>query len=165
MTDTEKTKAARVNEIVLDCLFRDAELEEGRPPPNAIVVEGIVRRMGFHPGRLAQNTPKILELIKEIVADPFLVPENGGGGGWSFLNLCVDRAGEQWGEHRDMEDFFLLAAACGLAGGCTPRALWGILPGGVPYLWFRNELPPATPTQEEREKVAREMARNEPEVD
>lgn len=140
-TENEKSKAARITEIIKDCLFKDKEIADGKPPSNAIIVEGIVQTMGFHPARIAQNTSKVIELIREVVTDEFLVAENGGGGGMSFLHLCVDRSGEQWGEHRNMEELYLLAAAAGLAGLCAPRAMWEMLPGGMPYLWFRNELP------------------------
>lgn len=55
-------------------------------------------------------------------------------GGWSFLNLCMDREGNQWtGSHQTMEQLMMLGMATGMVKILFPRDLWSILPGGVPY--------------------------------
>jgi hypothetical protein len=57
------------------------------------------------------------------------------GGGWSFLQACVNRDGEMWTDsHRIMENLFLLGIAIEKANSLLPRELWSRLPGGVPYL-------------------------------
>jgi hypothetical protein len=54
--------------------------------------------------------------------------------GWSFLNVCYDRHGNLWaGMHRTMQELVLLAVSVGKMKLCAPRALWPMLPGGVPY--------------------------------
>jgi hypothetical protein len=56
------------------------------------------------------------------------------GGGWSFLQACETKDGVQWGEHRNMEQLFVLGMALGKVRYCLPRDLWQVLPGGMPYL-------------------------------
>jgi hypothetical protein len=57
------------------------------------------------------------------------------GGGWSFLNACMDRHGHQWtGLHQQQERLFALGIACGKARWLFPRQLWTSLPGGMPYV-------------------------------
>lgn len=57
------------------------------------------------------------------------------GGGWSFLNACNDRHGNQWtGLHQRMEQLFQLGIALGRVSYCLPREFWSAMPGGVPYI-------------------------------
>ena len=76
-------------------MYREGEFSDGVPPSDAVLVEGIVRKFAYHPQRLEAARPKVAQLIREIVADEFL---KGKGGGCSFLSLCEDRNGVQWGE-------------------------------------------------------------------
>ena len=55
------------------------------------------------------------------------------GGGWSFLQACVDKNGNHWGEHSNMEELFCLGIAIGKVESLLPRDMWKVLPGGVPY--------------------------------
>ena len=57
-----------------------------------------------------------------------------GGSGASFLEMCINKDGEQWGEHTDMEKLTMLGIAAGYAKFCFGRELWPILPGGMPYI-------------------------------
>lgn len=117
-------------------LFEDAELNNGNPPEDAVLSRGVVRNFAFHPKRLAEKREEIAGLVREIVPDEFLP---GKGGGHSFLALCMDREGRQWGEHQHMEVLVCLAQAVGLARYCLPKELWSSLPGGVPYITFNPE--------------------------
>ena len=57
------------------------------------------------------------------------------GGGWSFLNACMTRDGEQWtGLHSTMDKLFMLGIAAGKARWLLPRDMWEALPGGMPYV-------------------------------
>jgi len=107
MEEEPKLTAKRVNDIFMDCLFTDEETKEG-PPKDYVKGEGIMNMFGFHPGRLESHREEIIELLKEL-------PEQfrkDAGGGWSFLNACDDRHGNQWtGLHRDMELLFALGSA------------------------------------------------------
>lgn len=118
-----------------ECLFRDDELDNGRPPDGVVpvVAEGILSMVGFHPERIDAARPKVIEFIRQL-PDEFLKSK---GGGWAFVNLCRDRNGNQWANlHRTMEQLIQLAIGCGLGGYCLPREAWKALPGGLPYVWF-----------------------------
>lgn len=114
-----------VTELMQECLLR-----EGEPTDDAIKVDGIVTKFEFHPGRIKEKTANIAELLAEL-PDEFK-PTTGGG--WSFLYASIDKNGEQWGEHRDMEALFCLGIAAGKAKWQLPRDMWNALPGGMPYV-------------------------------
>ncbi len=118
--------AERVEEIFRDCLFRD-----GEDTSNHVVAEGITRNVGFHPDRLNGHKAEIEQMLDEL-PDGF---KRSGGGGWSFLNACEDKHGNQWtGLHQTMEQLFQLGIAIGKAEYQLPRDMWSTLPGGMPYL-------------------------------
>jgi hypothetical protein len=114
-------------------LYRDNEVTPGETPKDAVIVDGVVRSFGFHPDRLEQARPKVIEIIREVVEDPFFTDK---GGGYTFLNLCQDRSGNQWAEHPTMEVLCCLAIGLKLAKWCAPREMWPMLPGGMPYIQF-----------------------------
>ncbi len=116
----------RINEIFLDCLVC-----EGEPTNGNIQVEGITCTVNFQPKRLASHREEISKNLRDL---PFQFQTNGGGG-WSFLNACDDRKGDQWtGLHLRMEQLFQLGIGLRLAKWLMPRDLWPHLPGGVPYV-------------------------------
>jgi len=117
--------AIRVDEIFIDCLFVDKKED------NSLMVEAEAIRFtaGFHPGRLEQHKAEIIDLLDEL-------PEEfkASRGGWSFLQACVDKHGNQWtGDHVRVEQLFTLGVAIGRVKPCLPRELWPLLPGGMPY--------------------------------
>jgi hypothetical protein len=129
--------AQRVDELVQDCLFAAHELTDaGRAPESAVVVEGIMAKFFFHPQRLAAHKADIAALCNEL-PEEF---QKTGGGGWSFLKMCMTKAGEQWGEHRDCELLTVLALGTGQGSFLLPRNLWDVLPGGMPYVAFDTRL-------------------------
>jgi len=122
----------RVTEVIMDCLFKEDEILNGAPknPEDLVPVEGIINNMGLHKGRLASHRQEIQDMLREL-------PEEfhkESGGGMSFLNACIDREGNQWGQHRDMEALFVLGLGLGVVRYCLPREAWAMLPGGMPYL-------------------------------
>jgi len=125
--------ASKVDNIFRDSLFTGEEIgTDNTPPEGAVLVEGIVSNFGFHPERLVTHKDEIADLIA-------LMPENfhqNSGGGWSFLNLCMDKDGNQWGEHRNMEQLVTLAIATNQGKYVMPREMWSVLPGGMPYIVF-----------------------------
>ena len=122
-------KAERVEKLFLDCLFRDEEIRDGIPE-DAVTVEGLINKFGFHPGRLASHQKEIEKELSDF-DDKFYI---GKGGGHSFLNLCYTKDGEQWGEHRNMEQLICLGVAVKKVQYCLPRDMWSMLPGGMPYI-------------------------------
>lgn len=125
--------AERVDNIFRDSLFIQEELEEAEgTPENAILIEGIVSNYGFNPDRLATHKDEISDILK-LMPDEF---QKDTGGGMSFLNLCMDKDGNQWGEHRNMEQLVVLAIATGQGKYSLPRRMWPALPGSMPYITF-----------------------------
>lgn len=122
--------AESVEQVFLDCLFRDDELVDGKPEIEPIKAEGIIQNLGFHPVRLHDHKKRIIELLMELPQEFF----QNGGGGWSFLNACIDKQGNHWGEHRNIEQLFCLGIGLDLVKFTLPRDMWNVLPGGMPYV-------------------------------
>lgn len=126
----KKLTAEGVEKILRDCLFRKEEIIGGKPPVDAVIVDGIFRKFGLHKQRLESHRSEVSEMLTDL-PDQFM---QGKGGGWSFLNMCMTKDGNQWGEHRNMEELMVLGCGLGLVELQLPREMWAALPGGVPYL-------------------------------
>lgn len=125
---TELTSEA-VDTLIRKCFFTKEEAPDpSHPPEGAIMVDGILRRWGFHPGRIAEHTQEIADLLAEL-PDEFHASK---GGGWTFLNACNDKHGQQWGEHPTMEALFAMGIAAGKARWLMSRKDWDMFPGGMP---------------------------------
>lgn len=111
--------ANRVEQIFMNCLSKDG-----------VIVEGIMGRYGLN---VIGYEAEITEMLDQL-PDSF---KRGGGGGDSFLNGCMTRDGDQWGEHRSMEQLFCLGIAIERCVWAFPRDLWADLPGGMPYVVLR----------------------------
>ena len=99
----ERSIAERVDDCVKACL--------NGTPDGALVVEGIVRTFGFSPVAVEAHRGEIAALLDEM--PPMF--HKSGGGGWSFLNLCLDKRGEHWAGHQTMEALCCLGIAAGMA--------------------------------------------------
>jgi len=117
-----------------DCLFKEEEVPDRKPPADAVIVEGIMQKFALHKMRLEGHRQDVIDMIGELPKE-FLTGE-GNGGGWSFLNLCMDKRGSQWGEHPTMEALCVLAIGLGMGKWCLPREMWSVLPGSMPYVQF-----------------------------
>ena len=123
MTDLNPQNVER---IVRHCLYKDEEIQDGDIPDNAIVLEGVTRSFGFHPDRIEESREEIADMVSQL-HDTFKE-------GWSFLNGCLKKDEEQWtGEHRVVEELFCLGMATGNMEMLTPREIWKVLPGCMPY--------------------------------
>ncbi len=128
-------KASLVEKIFTECLYKDNEIgEDGKPIILPIVVDGIINKFGLHPERIEIYKNEIIEILEQL-PDPF---RKSSGGGWSFLNACEDKEGNQWGEHRHMEQLFCLGIAIDKVEYQLPREMWSALPGGVPYIVYND---------------------------
>lgn len=127
--------SAKVESIIQNVLYSKDEIPHaGAIPPGAIIVDGITGSFGLHPDRLAAHKDEIAEILAEMNSNFF----QNGGGGWSFLNLCVDKHGNQWtGEHRIMEMLCVLAIGLDLGKWMLHRSMWPAMPGGMPYIVFK----------------------------
>lgn len=128
-------KAEQVRHLVQTCLFKDEEIVDGKPPKGAVLVDGITRKFGFHPERLDLHK----DAIREVLADMPDEFHHKNGGGQTFLNMCCDRHGVHWGEHPIMDDLVALGLATNMVKFPLPREMWGVLPGGVPYISINLE--------------------------
>lgn len=115
----------KVNALFTECLFKDGENTD-----NAIIIEGIVNKYGFNPERISEKSKEIFSILLEL-PNEFM---KSGGSGYTFLNACMDKNGNHWGEHRNMEELFCLGIAIGKVHYLMPREMWSILPGGMLYL-------------------------------
>jgi len=89
---------------------------------------GGVRR--FRTSMLEQHRSRIRELLLDL-PDLFMKSK---GGGWSFLNACDNKDGNQWtGLHMVMGQLFGMGEALGLVESLLPKEMWSALPGGMPY--------------------------------
>lgn len=131
--------AQNVDRIFTDCLSRETgEITEAQAdqirrteeaPPGWISVRGVVLGALLNCGRVKAHTPEIAEMLSQL-------PDNfheGKGDGWSFLNACMTKDGQQWGEHRDIDVLCCLGVAAGLVEFIMPRSAWSSCPGGLPY--------------------------------
>jgi len=119
-----KLSAQRVNEIFLDCLFRGDETTPGNG-----FVEAVRLKVGFHLARLEAHKAETMELLLQL-PDEF---RKSSGGGWSFLNACITKQGNQWGEHSDVDKLLALGIATDQAQIQIAREFWPVVPGGLPY--------------------------------
>lgn len=127
--------ASAIHGMFLDCLYREEEIPNPEvASESAVLVEGITGRFGLHPERLESHRDGVRANIAAL-PDPFF---RDSGGGWSFLNLCMNKDGQQWGEHGTMQELVVLAIGLGLASYEMPREMWSVLPGGVPYVVFKR---------------------------
>lgn len=126
-----KLTSENVLAVLNACFYTDEEVKNG-VVEEALVIEGITMKVGFHPERVDQYRDEIKSMLEEL-PDAFF--KDGGGGG-SFLALCETKKGEQWGEHRHMEALCCLAIAASIGQWCAPKKMWSVLPGGMPYIVF-----------------------------
>jgi hypothetical protein len=128
----------RVYEILLDCLF-----EEGEPTEPYVEVKAIQMTYRFHPERLESHRAEVSAML-DLLPLPFRSIEEGGGGGWSFLNACVERDPSKpdtpfeampiWtGFHVRVDELLSLGQGLDLVECQLPRKMWSAMPGGMPY--------------------------------
>lgn len=125
--------ATEVYTTFMDCLYSDEEVAKfGQEvlAAKCVTVQGIFHTFGFNPDKLEKHKDRIFQILLEF-PDQFM---SSKGGGWSFLNACNDKEGNQWGEHQNMEQLICLGIAIGKAKWMImPRPVWKTLPGGMPY--------------------------------
>ena len=127
-TNTEinaSNMAKIVTDAFMDCLYKDGEDTTG-----FVKVDGVVRQFGFHPQRLEEKRELVKDLLNQL-------PEEFKEG-WSFLCMCKNKKGEQWGEHIHCEQLTALAIGLGMAEYPMPREMWVMFPGGVPYIQIKE---------------------------
>jgi hypothetical protein len=120
----------KVRDIFMECLFK-----EGEATDNMVKAEGIMHTFGFNPERLSTHKDKIMSLLLDLPVE-FL---QSCGGGYSFLNACMNKDNIQWtGDHATMEQLLCLGLATQQASYVMPKEMWGLFPGGMPYFTIHD---------------------------
>lgn len=121
--------SSNVELTFLSCLF-----EEGEDTSNHIHAHGVQMNVGFNPEKIEKYKPEIEAMLKEL-------PDNfklSIGGGWSFVNACINNKDEQWADsHKTMDQLLCLGLAAKMADFSAPRTMWRSLPGGMPYFFVK----------------------------
>jgi hypothetical protein len=127
----------------LDVIWRDCAPERQVPTGtgDVIVTDGIFPVAVLYLDRLKAHEPEIRRMLGAL-PEEFRDVALGGKGGWSFLNGCLDRDGDQWGEQPDVNRLFTLGLGLRLVVSLLPRELWPKLPGSVPYYMTLVEATP-----------------------
>lgn len=120
--------ALKLQDIFLDSLFREEEIEDGKPKSGLDFVEchGIIINVAFHKERLISHKEDVKSFLCEL--------NPNFSKGLSFLEMSLDKDGNQWGEHRNAEQLILLGYGLGYISYLIPKVLWSQLPGGVPFI-------------------------------
>lgn len=120
----------RVHEIVKSCLFTEEEdAKEAIRNGEAVIIGAVLLHIVFDKAKIEEHKTEIAEILNQLPAQFHM----DTGGGWSFLNACIDKDGNQWGEHRDIDALLALGIASGQAQIQLPRDMWKAFPGGMPY--------------------------------
>jgi hypothetical protein len=127
--------SSNVDTVLEDCLFdhKPSDAEKISSPS----ADGIMATFHFDPKKLSIHKEDICSMLAEL-PDAF---QQDGGGGMSFLNACITRSGNQWGEHRSIDLLFMLGMAIGKVKCCFSREMWNTLPGGMPYYVVLKDAP------------------------
>lgn len=112
----------------VEAVFKDCLTDEHK-----FVVKGVCIGAAFDRDKIEAHEDEIFQMLMQLPAE-FHTP--CGGGGWTFLNMCIDRDGNQWTDFHQIMDMLV---CLGLAIGAVEflfkqRDLWQTMPGGMPYL-------------------------------
>ncbi len=126
-----------VSKLFMSLLFQENEVKDGKPIIEPKIGEGLrAKGYGFFPERIDAKKEEIKEMLLQL-PNEFM---QSGGGGWTFLNACVTKEGEQWTDfHEIMEQLFAMGNALDLCEYQLPRKMWPMMPGGVPYVVVKDK--------------------------
>lgn len=127
-----KLTAENVTQTLFACFYKDGEDTAGH-----IKVQGVRGPLGLNPDRVKENSEKIKEMLFQMPKE-FL---RSGGGGYTFLNGCIDANGSQWGDQSNVDELICLGMAIGRVSFQMPREMWSVLPGGMPYFSIDDTTP------------------------
>lgn len=121
-----------INVLLNHCLVKDSDHIDGKRllDEEVIIVKGIVNTFVFHKERLNSVKNEIITLVNNL---PHEVNE-----GISFLNMCVDKNDNLWGQQPDCEKLLCLAIGVDVMAYLLPEEAWSFLPGGVPFIIAKN---------------------------
>lgn len=118
--------AGNVDAIFSDCLTNARDF----------IIHGVVISAYFDRKKVDAHEEQIMQMLMQLPTE-FHSPT--GGGGWTFLNMCIDKDGTLWTEFHQMQDKLVcLGRAIGALDYVLPRDLWQVLPGGMPYIVIKD---------------------------
>lgn len=122
-----------VSKVFNDC--KSVNIPSDETNNESATVEGVLLIARFDKKALERHRDNIKSMVRQLPT-PFRPAKFGGGGGWSFLNMCDDEKGFQWtGFHIVMDQLLCLGLATGLMGyNIRQRDTWGVFYGGMPYV-------------------------------
>ncbi len=119
-----KLTSENVEAIFKDCLAESA----GKATQ---IISGVIIRAGFNRDKVTANRDNILSMLSYLPKEFHALK----GGGWTFLNLCVDADGQQWTDlHQKCDMLICLGIAIGAVKFLLAREFWQCFPGGMPYV-------------------------------
>lgn len=126
MNTNVEINSTNMSNIVIEtfkkCLFHPED-----DPTKKQIVQGVVQNFAFCSDRLEENRETIVALLGNL-PDVFTQ-------GYSFLNLCIDKNGNQWTDYQAIcEQLMVMGIALDLLAYCFPRECWKALPGKLPYI-------------------------------
>lgn len=119
-----KLTSENVEAIFKDCLAESA----GKATQ---IISGVIIRAGFNRDKVTANRDNILSMLSYLPKEFHALK----GGGWTFLNLCVDADCQQWTDlHQKCDMLICLGIAIGAVKFLLAREFWQCFPGGMPYV-------------------------------
>ncbi len=131
-----KLNINNVNKTIMACLYNHEDVAESAAlgvASEPCLVQSVILRVDFSAAKVQRQKHNIKSMLDELPL-VFHPEAAGGGGGMSFLQMCVTRDGEQWGEHRSCDELVALGLAAGFCTFPMERSMWPVLPGGMPYI-------------------------------
>ena len=115
----------------VDKIFRECLFKKDEDMTNNIHVEGVQLNVLFNPDRIKKNQANISSMINQL--NPTFRE------GWTFLNMCDTKDGNQWTDLQvRMDQLLTLGLAINKIEYLMPREFWQALPGGVPYITIKG---------------------------
>lgn len=102
--------------------------------PGCIKVDGVVATYLLKEDVLSKYKNDIIDMLHQL-PDKFTEEHQG----YSFLEACMTKSEEHWGEHRDIEALMVLGIGIKRVVVPLPKEVWFILPGGVPYFYYTEK--------------------------
>ena len=125
---------AKLTSSAVDILFRGCLVYNREDGQDSKLVEGIRTAFLFDPGKLSEKKEEIVAFLMEL---PESFREEKGGG-WSFIQACMDKDGNHWGEHTHIEQLMTLGMGIDKVEYLLPREMWYALPGCMPYFVIKK---------------------------
>lgn len=119
--------ANEVEKVYVDCLVESATMLESL---GVVAVEGVLHKHAFLREQLDGHRETIVGWLRQM-PDEF---HESRGSGWSFMNACNTKDGEQWtGLHQRMDQLFAMGQGLGVVKCAVPRKMWFVFPDSMPY--------------------------------